>query len=124
VIFVHYCIHQLAYCAAVTVEGFDAVEVCCATVVAWVEPEVCDCVVSGFVFVVFPCGFDVLPLRLIGWGDGFLGEFCCVLCFMSLYCFKVWGCVFVLNVPHTTPQAPIQFMKISGGHMFVMSVKY
>jgi hypothetical protein len=57
------------------VEDFDAVEVCCKTVVACVEPEVCDCMVSGFVFVIFPHGFDVFPLCLIGWGDGFLGEF-------------------------------------------------
>jgi hypothetical protein len=34
------------------VGDFDAVEVCCETVVACVEPEVCDCVVSGFVFVI------------------------------------------------------------------------
>jgi hypothetical protein len=48
------------------VEDFDAVEVCCKTVMACVEPEVCDCMVSGFVFVIFPRGFDVLPLCLIG----------------------------------------------------------
>jgi hypothetical protein len=54
VIFVHYCILQFAYCAVVVTEDFDAVEVCCETVVARVEPEVCDCVVSGFMFVVFP----------------------------------------------------------------------
>jgi hypothetical protein len=48
-------------------EDFEVVEGCCETVVACVEqPEVCDCVVSGFVFVIFPCGFDVLPLRIIG----------------------------------------------------------
>jgi hypothetical protein len=33
------------------VEDFDVVEVCCEIVVACVEPEVCDCVVSGLVFV-------------------------------------------------------------------------
>jgi hypothetical protein len=38
------------------VEDFDTVEVCCETVVACVEPEVCDCVVSGFVFL-FLSGF-------------------------------------------------------------------
>jgi hypothetical protein len=70
----------LAYCAVVIVEDLDAVEVCCETVVACVELEVCDCVVSGFVFVIFPCGLDVLPLCLVGWGDGFLGEF--LLCFL------------------------------------------
>jgi hypothetical protein len=48
------------------VEDFDVVEGCCETVVACVEVEVCDCVVSGFVFVILPCGFDVLPLCLVG----------------------------------------------------------
>jgi hypothetical protein len=47
------------------VEDFDAVEVCCEMVVACVEPEVCDCVVSGFVFVIFPCWFGVLLLCLV-----------------------------------------------------------
>jgi hypothetical protein len=40
------------------VEGFDAVEVCCETVVACVEPEVCDCVVSGFVFCFFQVSYQ------------------------------------------------------------------
>jgi hypothetical protein len=76
------------------VEDFDAVNVCCACV----EPEVCNCVVPGFIFVVFPCGFDVLPLCLVGWVDGFLGEFTlCFLFYKSLDCFKVRGCVFVLK---------------------------
>jgi hypothetical protein len=83
VIFVHYCVLQFAYCVVVVVEDFDAVEVCCETVVACVEPEVCDCVVSGVVFVVFPCRFGVLPPCLVGWGDGFLGEF--ILCFHTMY---------------------------------------
>jgi hypothetical protein len=48
------------------VEDFDVGEVCCKTVVACVEPEVCDCMVSGFGFVIFPRGFDILPLCLIG----------------------------------------------------------
>jgi hypothetical protein len=64
------------------VEDYDVVEVCCETVVTCVEPEVCDCVVSGFVVVIFPCGFDDLPLCLVGWGDGFLGEF--LLCFLFI----------------------------------------
>jgi hypothetical protein len=34
------------------VEDLDAVEVCCETVVACVEPEVCDCMVCGLVFVI------------------------------------------------------------------------
>jgi hypothetical protein len=49
----------MAYCAVVMVEDFHAVEVCRKTVVACAEPEVCDCVVSGFVFVIFPFGCDV-----------------------------------------------------------------
>jgi hypothetical protein len=44
------------------VEDFDAVEVCCETVVACVELEVYDCLFSGLIFVVLPCRFDVLPL--------------------------------------------------------------
>jgi hypothetical protein len=42
VIFVHNFILQVAYCAVVVVEDFVAVEVCCDTVVACVEPEVCS----------------------------------------------------------------------------------
>jgi hypothetical protein len=41
------------------VEDFDVVEVCCKTVVACVESEVCDCMVYGFVLVIFPRGFDL-----------------------------------------------------------------
>jgi hypothetical protein len=44
------------------VGDFDVVEVCYETVMACAEQEVCDCVVLGLVFVIFPCGFDVLPL--------------------------------------------------------------
>jgi hypothetical protein len=44
---------QFAYCAAVMAEYFDVVEVCCETVVACVEPEVCDCLLSGVIFVFF-----------------------------------------------------------------------
>jgi hypothetical protein len=47
-------------------EDFDAMEVCCETVVTCVEPEICNCLFSGCVFVVFPCGFNVLPLRHAG----------------------------------------------------------
>jgi len=66
VLFVHYCVLQFAYCAAVMAEDFDAVEVCCETVVTCVDPEVCDCLFPGFVFVVFPRSFNVLPLRFVG----------------------------------------------------------
>jgi hypothetical protein len=47
-------------------EEFDAMEVCCETVVACVEPEICNCLFSAFGFVVSPRGFNVLPLRLAG----------------------------------------------------------
>jgi len=66
VIFVHYCVLQFAYCAVVKAGDFDAVEVCCETVVTCVEPEICDRLFSGLVFVVFPCSFNVLPLYLVG----------------------------------------------------------
>jgi hypothetical protein len=65
VIFVHYCVFKFAYCAVAVVEGFGAVEVCCETVVACVEPEVCDYLFSGFIFVVFPCRFNVLHFPYI-----------------------------------------------------------
>jgi hypothetical protein len=66
-------------------EDFDGMEVCCETVVTFVEPEICDCLFSGFIFVVFPCSFNILPLCLAGCGKGFLGEFfLCFFCFMSL----------------------------------------
>ena len=61
-IFVHCCVLQFAYCAVVMAEDFDAMEVCCETVVTCVEPEICNCLFSGFIFVVFQRGFDVLPL--------------------------------------------------------------
>ena len=64
--FVHYCVLQFAYCVAVMTKYFDAIEVCCETVVSCVKSEVCNCLFSGFMFVVFPCGFNVLPLFLVG----------------------------------------------------------
>jgi hypothetical protein len=52
VIFVHYCVLQFAYCAVVVVGDFDAVEVCCETVVACVERLrgvwVCFCCLKYF----------------------------------------------------------------------------
>ena len=72
------------------------VEVCCKTVATCVEPEICDSLFSGFLFVVFPCSFNVLPLCLVGGGNGFLGEFfLCFLFYKSLNCFKVKWCLFV-----------------------------
>ena len=65
-IFVHCCFLQCAYCAVVMAEDFDAMEVRCETVVTCVEPEIFSCLFYGFIFVVFPCGFDVLPLCLAG----------------------------------------------------------
>ena len=59
VIFVHYCVLQFAYCAVVIAADFDAVGVCCGTVVTCVEPEIYDCLFPGFVFVVFPSSFNV-----------------------------------------------------------------
>jgi len=66
VIFVHCCVLQFAYFAVVMAEDFDVVEVCFKTVMTCVELEVCDCLFSGFVFVVFPCSFDAFPLCLVG----------------------------------------------------------
>ena len=95
-VFVHCCVLQFAYCAVVMAEDFDAMEVCCKTVVTYVEPEICDCLFSGFVFVVFPCSFDVLLLCLAGCGSGFLGGFfLCFLLYKSHDCFKLKWFVFV-----------------------------
>jgi len=64
VISVHCCVLQFAYCAVVVVEDFDAIEVCCETVVTCVEPKIWDCLLSGFIFVVFPCRFNVLHIHI------------------------------------------------------------
>jgi len=90
VVFVHCCVRQFAYCAVVMAEDFDAMEMCWKTVMTCAEPEICDCLFSGFIFVVFPSSFNVLPLCLAGCGNGFLGEFfLCFLLYKSLDCFKV-----------------------------------
>ena len=65
VIFVHYCVLQFAYRAVVIAKDFG-VEVCCKAVVTYAELEICNCLFSGFFFVVFPCSFNVLPLCLVG----------------------------------------------------------
>jgi len=55
---------------------------------------------SGFIFVVSPCSFNVLPLCLAGCGSGFLGEFfLCFLLYKSLDCFRVKWCLFWSVVP-------------------------
>jgi len=98
VVFVHCCVLQFAYCAVVMAEDFDVMEVCCETIVTCVELEICDCLFSEFIFVVFPCSFNVLPLCLAGCSNGFLGEFfLCLLLYESLDCFKVKWCLFVLK---------------------------
>ena len=43
---------------------FDVIKVWCEAVVTCVEPEVSDCLSSRFVFVMFPCRFNVVPLCL------------------------------------------------------------
>jgi len=63
-LFVHYCVLLFAYCAAVMAGYFDVIKVCCEAVVTCVEPEVSNCLHSGFVFVMFPCRFNVVPLCL------------------------------------------------------------
>ena len=60
VIFVHCCVLQFAYCAVVMAEDFDAMEVCCKTVMMCVELEICNCLFSGFVFVVFSPPVDLM----------------------------------------------------------------
>ena len=66
VIFVYCRVLQVAYCAVVMAEDFDAIKVCCETVVTCVEPEICACLFSRFIFVIFPCRFNVLPLSVAG----------------------------------------------------------
>ena len=66
VVFVHCCVLHFAYCVTVMAEDSDAMEVCCETVVNCVEQEICNCLFSGFTFVVSPCSFNVLPLCLAG----------------------------------------------------------
>jgi hypothetical protein len=50
VIFVHYSVLQFANREAVVAEDFDAVEVCCETVVICVEPKVYNCLFSRLFF--------------------------------------------------------------------------
>jgi hypothetical protein len=69
VVFVHCCVLQFAYCAVVMAEDFDVMEVCCETVVTYVEPEICDYLFSGFIFVVFPILFYFIYLIITVFGD-------------------------------------------------------
>ena len=59
VIIVHCCVLQFAYYTVVMAEDPDAAEACCEMVVSRAEPDVCDCLFSGFVFVVSPCSFNI-----------------------------------------------------------------
>jgi hypothetical protein len=66
VIFVHHCVILFQIVQQLWLKDFDVIEVCCETVVACDELEVYDCFLSGFILVVFPCSFDVLPPCLVG----------------------------------------------------------
>jgi hypothetical protein len=50
VVFVHCCVLQFAYYALVMAEDFDAMAMCCETVMICVEPEICDCLFSVYIF--------------------------------------------------------------------------
>ena len=50
-------------------EDFDAMEACCETVGTCVEPEICDYLFSGFIFVVFPFLFYFVYLISTVFGD-------------------------------------------------------
>ena len=80
VVFVPCCVLQFVYCAVVVAEDFDAMEVCCETVVTCVEPGICDCLISGFIFVVLMfCHCVLLDEAMASWEN-----FSCVFCFVSL----------------------------------------
>jgi len=64
VIFFHCCVLQFAYCAVAMADDLDAMVVSCETIMSCFESEICNCLFSGFIFVVFTCEFDVLPLGL------------------------------------------------------------
>ena len=59
VVFVHCYVLQFAYCAVATAEDFDAMEVCCETVVTCVEPGICDCLFSGFVYNIYYSTYNI-----------------------------------------------------------------
>ena len=65
-LFVHCCVLLFAYCAVFVAENFYAAEVSCEAVVTCIEPEIGNRPSSGFIFVVFPCKFDIVPLCLSG----------------------------------------------------------
>ena len=81
----------------------------CAARQSWpvLSRNFCNSLFTGFIFVVFPRGFDVLPLCLAGWGNGFLREFfLCFLLYNSLNCFKI-GWFFWSVVPIFWSVVPI-----------------
>ena len=63
-LFVHFYVFLFAYCTVVMAGYFDVIKVCCKAIVTCVKPEVSDCLSSRFVFVMFPCRFNVVPLSL------------------------------------------------------------
>jgi hypothetical protein len=79
--------------------------------VACVESEVCNCVVFGFVFVIFPCGFDVLPLvEKASWEN-----FCCVLYFTSFIVLLFTMCMSIkykCKCHHTNDRSCFVFLSL------------
>ena len=64
-------------------EDFDAMEVCCETVVTCFEPEICDRLFSGCIFVVSHvvlmfCHCVLLDEVMASWEN-----FSCVFCFIN-----------------------------------------
>ena len=93
-LFVHCCVLLFAYCAVFVAENFYAVAVSCEAVVTCIKPEISNSLSSGFISVVFPRKFNIVPLSLS------LDEaaasrkncFCVFFFYNSLDCFKVkWG---------------------------------
>jgi hypothetical protein len=60
VVFVYCSVLQFAYCAGGMAGDFDAMEVCCETVVTCVKSEICDYLFSGIIFVLFQFLFYLL----------------------------------------------------------------
>ena len=82
VIFVHYCVLQFVYCAVVIAEDFDAVEVCCKTVVTVLSRKFATFLGLYLLFshvVLMFCHCVLLDEAMASWEN-----FYCVFCFMSL----------------------------------------